>query len=204
VRWWIAVLVSVWASGCGVDGVADMAMDRQFRGGEATPVHPPRGQRGEARPAGAISMQSDSIDCMGTGLISHANIEMRISAPAGARVRGDCQLRLTNVDLIADDGVVLDGGGLVMVGGSIKAKGVGVRASGNATVELTDVTINGTTGIEASDQARVTTKGGRLIGTSVSVAARDHAKLVLEGTALEGPTAKDPTAALTVVEEQEP
>jgi len=185
---------------CGKDGIADIASDRGFQGGKAYPVHPPRGERKKVRRTGAVAMQSDPIECNGAGEVVHANVQMHISAPQGAIVGGTCLLRLVNVDLVANDGVVMDGGQLVMVGGSIKAQGVGIRAKGEARVELTGVEIEGATGIEASDRSRITTEGGRIKGSGAALAARGQAKVVLQGTPLEGPMAKDETTQVTVVD----
>jgi len=202
--WVLSLVLAGSAASCGGDAFADIAMDRKFRAGEAMPVHPPRGQRGVPSPAGAISMRSDAIDCGDAGEVTHTNVTLRISGPVGARVRGDCRLQLTNVDLVATDGVVLEGGSLIMVGGSITATGVGVRVSTDAAVELTDVDVEGATGIQAAGDARVTTKGGRVTGSSVSVSARGRAKVVLQGTELHGPTAHEPSASLTIVKGDAP
>ncbi len=55
--------------------------------------------------------------------------------------------------------------------GSIEAQGVGIRAQGDARVELQGVNIEGATGIEASDQAHITTEAGRITRSGAALAA---------------------------------
>lgn len=197
----LATLVAV-PTACGAGSVGDMAMDRSFQGGEARPVHPPRGERKKVPRKGAMSMQSEPIECFG-GEVVQANIEIHVSAAQGALVRKGCRLRLVNVDLVANDGAVVEGGQLTMVNGSIKAKGAAIRATGEAVVELTGVDVRGATGIEASDRARVTTDGGRVAGSGAALAVREQAQVALMGTPLDGPIARDETARVTVVDAPE-
>ncbi len=186
--------------GCGMDGIADVASDRGFQGGKAYPVHPPRGERKKVRRTGAVSMQSEPLECIGAGEVVHTNVQLQISAPKGVIIRDACLLRLVNVDLVANDGIVMSGGRLVMVGGSIKAHGVGIRANGDATVELKGVAVEGVTGLEATERARITTEGGQVKSSGAALIARGEATVVLQGTPLDGPTAMDETARVTVVE----
>lgn len=197
------VVLTVPAPACGLQDVGGMAMDRNFRGGEPVPVHPPRGQRKKVRRSKALTMQSDPVECNGPGEVVHANVEIQVGAAQGALVRGGCRLRLVNVDLVAGDGVVVDQGQLTMVGGSITARGVAIRAKGEAAVELQGVKVSGATGIEVSGKARITTEGGQVSGSGAALAVRDEAQVVLQRTALEGPIAQDPTARVTVVEAPE-
>lgn len=192
--------------GCGLigkDDIGDRAMDSNFVAGEATPVHPPRGERKKVRSVpGATSMQSEPLECNG-GAQTVSNLELRVTGPTGVRVRGGCQLRLVNVDLRAKDGVVIEDGELIMVSGSITAEGVGVRASGSASVDLTKVAVGGSTGLQADGQAKVHAKGGSITGSGAAMALRDEASVVLEGTAVDGPVAQAEDAELVRIDARE-
>lgn len=194
-------LLLVAGPGCGKDGVGDQAMDRSFQGGKAYPVHPPRGERKEVRRKGAMMMQSDPLDCIGNGEQTLANTSLQVTGPTAVLVKGGCRLRLVNVDVIGNDGAVVeDGSSFVMVGGSITAKGVAVRADGEASVELSGVAISGATGVQAAGTAKVTTEGGSITGSGAALALRGTVSMVTQGTALDGPVAKDETVTLTMVD----
>jgi hypothetical protein len=61
-----------------------------------------------------------------------------------------------------------------------------VLASGHCRLTLVDVTLVAATGIEASDHATVTVRGGSITATTAAVDAVDHAHVNLAATKLSG------------------
>lgn len=194
----IAVVVPLFVGGAG-ESTGDRAMDRSFMEGphiEPRPVHPPRGERKVERSGKGLSVQSEPIVCTG-GQIVRTNTRLTITAPRAVLVRGDCRMKLVNVDLKAKDAVVVEGGRLEVVNGSVRADGVALRVTGG-TLELTNVDVRGSTALEASGDARVTGKGGSLAASGAAIVARGDAQVALVETGIDGPVARDESARLTV------
>lgn len=183
------------------DTISDRARDRSFMRspGKPLPVHPHRGERKRPRSGKALVVQSEPVLCTGSSSqVVQSNARLQITAPRAVIVRGGCHIKLVNIDLRANDGVIIEEGRLEMVNGSITARGVAIRVTGEGVADLSGVEIQAATGVEAAGQAQVTVSRGRIKASGAAVAARDRAQVTLPGTRIDGPITSDNAAQVTV------
>jgi hypothetical protein len=76
-------------------------------------------------------------------------------------------------------------------------EGTAVSATGHCNLTLVDITLVAATGIDASDHATVTVRGGSITSSVAAVAASEHARVSLTATKVSGPLKKTRAAIIT-------
>jgi len=148
---------------------------------------------------GAISVQTEPIECVGAGTVVRMNEEIRVTGPTAVVVRGTCHLRLINCTVGGNQGMdVRDQGRVEMVNGALRAEGGAVRTSGQANVQLTNVEVTAAEGVEATGSSTIRMLNGSMDVDGVALAARDGSHVTTQNTTLSGRVERDSGATVMV------